>query len=200
MKTHVLRQTLFRPGGIADPARVENVPRPIRLRSHYSRPALWHSPSRANNHCSARLHWQFLQARRASRNHFQNRPLAAGRPREIAETLRAAGLKVWIDEKELADFESITRGVQDNLARSKALLAFYSKTYPTRRACQWELTAAFIAAESEGDPRCRVLVVNPEPHTDHIQPIEFRDTKFRAATAAGDFSGITQDRSAALPD
>src|SRR5689334_5794460 len=107
-------------------------------------------------------------------------------PREIAEALQAAGLKVWIDEKELQEFESITRGVQDNLARSKALLAFYSKAYPTRRACQWELTAAFITAQREGDPRRRVLVVNPEQGSDHIQPIELRDAKFCRAPAARD--------------
>jgi TIR domain len=38
------------------------------------------------------------------------------RLREVAELLQAAGLKVWNDEKELKDFESITRSVQDKLA------------------------------------------------------------------------------------
>jgi hypothetical protein len=65
--------------------------------------------------------------------------------------------------------------------RSKALLAYYSKTYPLRRACQWELTAAFLAAQTEGDPRRRVLVINPENVADHIHPIELRDAKFRNA-------------------
>jgi hypothetical protein len=31
------------------------------------------------------------------------------------------------------------------LAHSKALLAYYSKIYSLRRACQWELTAAFLS-------------------------------------------------------
>ncbi len=68
------------------------------------------------------------------------------RARELAGALRAVGLRVWFDETEVADFASITRAVEDGLARSKALLAWYSKAYPTRRACQWELTAAFLAA------------------------------------------------------
>lgn len=42
------------------------------------------------------------------------------------------------------------------------ILAYCSKTNPRRRACQWELTAAFLAAQVEGDPRRRVLVVSPE--------------------------------------
>ena len=75
---------------------------------------------------------------------------------------RAAGLRVWFDATEIDDFASITRAVTEGLAKSKALLAYYSATYPLRRACQWELTAAFLAAQTEGDPRRRVLVINPE--------------------------------------
>lgn len=55
------------------------------------------------------------------------------------------------------------------------------QTYPLRRACQWELTAAFLAAQAEGDPRRRVLVVSPEQKADHIHPIELLDAKFRTA-------------------
>src|SRR5262249_14367210 len=84
------------------------------------------------------------------------------RPRQIAEALKEARLRVWFDTGEISDFESITRAVQQGLAKSKTLLAYYSKAYPTRRACQWELTAAFLAAQQEGDPRQRVFVVNPE--------------------------------------
>jgi tetratricopeptide (TPR) repeat protein len=103
------------------------------------------------------------------------------RPHKIAEALSKAGLRVWLDAAEINDFTSITRAVAEGLAQSKALLAYYSKTYPLRRACQWELTAAFLAAQAEGDPRRRVLVVNPEEKTDHIHPIELSDAKFRTA-------------------
>ena len=74
-------------------------------------------------------------------------------------------------------------------ARSRVLLAYYSQHYPTRRACQWELTAAFLAAQRLGDPRQRVLVINPErnaqgaPLVGHIEPVQLRDAVFRAAPA-----------------
>jgi TIR domain len=84
------------------------------------------------------------------------------RPGHIADALGKAGLRVWFDAHEINDFESITHAVNTGLANAKALLAYFSKTYPTRRACQWELTAAFLAGQAEGDPRRRVLVINPE--------------------------------------
>ncbi len=103
------------------------------------------------------------------------------RPRQIYEALTKAGLRVWFDATEIKEFTSITHAVTEGLARSKALLAYYSQTYPLRRACQWELTAAFLAARAEGDPRRRVMVINPQQTADHIHPIELRDAKFCAA-------------------
>jgi hypothetical protein len=100
------------------------------------------------------------------------------RPQQIAEAVRKAGLRVWFDADEIDDFAGITRAVTEGLAKSRALLAYYSRTYPLRRACQWELTAAFLAAQSEGDPRRRVLVINPEKGADHIHPVHLRDEKF----------------------
>jgi hypothetical protein len=58
------------------------------------------------------------------------------RPRQIKEALKASGLRVWFDAEEINDFASITRAVTEGLAQSKALVAYYSKTYPLRRACQ----------------------------------------------------------------
>jgi tetratricopeptide (TPR) repeat protein len=107
------------------------------------------------------------------------------RPAKLKVALEQAGLRVWFDAAEISDFTSITRAVTEGLAHSKALVSWYSKTYPLRRACQWELTAAFLAAQREGDPRRRVLVVNPEPSADHIHPIELRDAKFRSAPKDG---------------
>jgi tetratricopeptide (TPR) repeat protein len=106
------------------------------------------------------------------------------RPQQIANALTRAGLRVWFDAAEINDFDSITRTVTEGLAQSKALLAYYSKTYPLRRACQWELTAAFLAAQTEGDPRRRVLVISPEERSDHIHPVELRDAKFRTTPGA----------------
>jgi len=119
---------------------------------------------------------------RAAYDVFLSHAWADGdRPQQIADALAEEGLRVWFDAGEINDFASITNAVTAGLARSKALLAYYSKTYPLRRACQWELTAAFLAAQIEGDPRRRVLVINPENGTDHIHPIELRDAKSRKA-------------------
>lgn len=113
------------------------------------------------------------------------------RPRQIADALRDAGLRVWFDANEINDFESITHAVNTGLAKVKALLAYFSKTYPIRRACQWELTAAFLAGEAEGDARRRVLVVNPEPTSAHIHPVQLRDAKFRPAPQTdSDLAGL----------
>ena len=115
------------------------------------------------------------------------------RPQEIKAALEAAGLRVWFDADEINDFASITRAVTEGLAQSKALVAYYSKTYPLRRACQWELTAAFLAAQRDGDPRRRVLVINPDEKADHIHPIELRDEKFLTAPSGnGDMQKLVQ--------
>src|SRR4051794_41279670 len=98
---------------------------------------------------------------------------------EAVRRLRAAlvgrGLRVWFDEAAVPDFAGITDAARAGIAGSKALLAYYSADYSHSRACQWELTQAYLAAQWRGDPRRRVLVVNPEPGPDHIKPVELRD-------------------------
>jgi tetratricopeptide (TPR) repeat protein len=112
------------------------------------------------------------------------------RVKKVVESLQEAGLRVFQDRQDIPDFKSITRAIAHGLADSKALLAFYSSVYPTRRACQWELTAAFLAGQHEGDPRRRVLVINPEATAGHIDPIELRDALFRSAPAEGDLEAM----------
>ena len=97
----------------------------------------------------------------------------------ICEALRARGLSVWIDKKKIPDFASITCSIVEGLAKSKVLLAYYSRNYSSSRACQWELTAAFLAAQREGNPQQRVLIINSESDVEHIQPIELRDELFQ---------------------
>jgi hypothetical protein len=115
--------------------------------------------------------------------------------RPIVAALRDEGLPVWFAETQIDNFESITRTVKEGLLHSKGLLAFYSRKYPERPACQWELRTAFTAAQLEGEPARRVLVVNPErdergnPLCDHIHPIELRDAKFSMAPGSGDAEG-----------
>jgi hypothetical protein len=63
------------------------------------------------------------------------------------------------------DFASITATITEALAHSQ------------RRACQWELTYAYLTGQREGDPRRRTLVLNPEPSSDHVHPVELRDAR-----------------------
>jgi Flp pilus assembly protein TadD len=108
----------------------------------------------------------------------------------LREALEAQGLEVWLDETEVETFESIRGGIENGLAFSRALVAFYSQEYPARRACQWELTAAFLAAQRAGvNPRQRMLVVNPEQGPDHIQPVELRDALYADPPSLGDPAG-----------
>ncbi|WP_410618217.1 TIR domain-containing protein [Amycolatopsis sp. cmx-8-4] len=99
----------------------------------------------------------------------------------LERALKAAGLRVFRDSEEIRPFDGITEGLDAALATSKVLLAFYSRRFPTRYACQWELTSAFIAAQALGDPRQRVLVVNPEHDGDHIAPVELQDAAYVSA-------------------
>lgn len=101
--------------------------------------------------------------------------------KQILQVLQAEGLNVWIDKSEISDYASITNSIVVGLARSKALLAYYSQNYWRSRACQWELTAGFLAAQREGDPRKRVLVINPDEKAEHIHPVELRDELFQKA-------------------
>lgn len=110
----------------------------------------------------------------------------ADRVLPLVEALRAAGLAIWIDEREIEDFAGITRSIVEGLANAKALLAWYSAIYPQSRACQWELTAAFLAAQRTGEVRRRLLLVNPEGDNGHIHPVELRDELYQQAPSPGD--------------
>jgi hypothetical protein len=57
---------------------------------------------------------------------------------------------------------------------------------PTRRrACQWELTAAIIAAQRDSSDikaiENRILALNPESTRTHIQPLHIQDQRYIAA-------------------
>ncbi|WP_181771592.1 tetratricopeptide repeat protein [Amycolatopsis pittospori] len=112
-------------------------------------------------------------------------PEGAERVAELETALRAAGLRVFRDTV-IDEFAPITRELADAIAGSRVLLVYYSRVLPTRYACQWELTAAFIAAGRHGAPANRVLAINPEPDSRHIAPVELADAKF--------FSGPVTER------
>ena len=95
--------------------------------------------------------------------------------RRIVKALEERGLRVWWDEKRIQEFSSISNAVQTGLGRSKVLLAYYSKAYLQSRACQWELTAAFVATEAVRG-QARIVVANPERSRAHIHPVHLRDS------------------------
>jgi tetratricopeptide (TPR) repeat protein len=119
----------------------------------------------------------FISYRHADANVVQ--PLAT-------ELRRTCGLQVWIDAARIDDFATITGQIATGLAKAKVLVAWYSKRYGESRACQWEFTSALIAAQHEGDPRRRVLLINPEPDNQHINPIELRDELYLGPAAHAD--------------
>src|SRR2546430_10100788 len=96
----------------------------------------------------------------------------------IERALRDNGLRVCRDSECIPEFDGITEELVPGLASAKVLAAYSWKRYPTRPACQWELTSAIIAAQRDGDPRRRVLVVNPERNSDHIAPVFLEDARY----------------------
>jgi tetratricopeptide (TPR) repeat protein len=98
------------------------------------------------------------------------RRLDAERVAPLVAALNARGVTVWQDANEIDDLASIQHAIDHGLAHARALLVWYSKDYNASRACQWELTTAYCAAEASGGDACqRVLVVNPEPTPEHIK-------------------------------
>ena len=120
------------------------------------------------------------------------RRLDAQRVRPLVEGLRGLGMAVWIDESEIEDFSAVTLAIKEGLAQSKAVLAWYSAIYPLSRPCQWELTAAYLAAQQTGDLRQRVLIVNPETSSGHIALPELKDQQYLNAPAIEDQAGYHQ--------
>jgi hypothetical protein len=110
--------------------------------------------------------------------------------RRIREALKRRRLRVWLDET-LRPTSSITAGIEEHLNASRIMLVLYSAAYPLRSACQFELTAAFLAGQHEGDPLQRIMVVNPEPFEDHIQPVQLADAKFVRLPVPGDDRAMT---------
>ncbi len=109
----------------------------------------------------------------------------------LLAALHARGVRVWQDAKEVEDLASIQHAVATGLAHSRALLVWYSLRCNSSRACQWELTHAYTAAQAEGDPRQRILVVNPEPGNAHVHlPELFDQLHLSGAGLPGDAAAV----------
>ncbi|MDQ6704616.1 MAG: tetratricopeptide repeat protein [Acidobacteriota bacterium] len=115
--------------------------------------------------------------------------------RALVPAFSSEGLRVFIDETGIEAFGSIQRRVEQGIARSKVLLAWYSINYAKSRPCQWELAAGYVCGSGE-----RVLVVNPEQRTDHIQPRSLLDRLFAAASDPGQLARDVKRRVAEFSD
>ena len=87
----------------------------------------------------------------------------------FADALAQAGADVWIDKEDIDPLEDFPARIRDGLARSHALLAWYSPEYAHSTYCQKELTAACICARRlTRDVLSRIFILNPQEGVDHI--------------------------------
>ena len=108
---------------------------------------------------------------------FSYRRSDLARAKPLLNAMVLAGLTVWRDEQSIPEGAPLTREIREGLAACKALLAFYSHSYPESNVCRQELTLAYVAAQRTGEsPHSRVLIVNPENAFDHLPPL-LRDHK-----------------------
>ena len=91
------------------------------------------------------------------------------RAQPLLNGLAEVGIRVWRDERDIPDQASITEEIRQGIADSRALLAFYSSTYPPSNACQQEITTAWLAAQHlDQKANRRVWIVNPESGFEHV--------------------------------
>lgn len=94
----------------------------------------------------------------------------------LKTALEDLGLTVWMDREAIRDSAPVTQSITDGLARSRVLLAWYAPAYALSRPCQWELTAAYLAAQHDGGKiGQRLLVVNPVAGTAHVEQAHLKD-------------------------
>ncbi|MCX2947387.1 toll/interleukin-1 receptor domain-containing protein [Lentzea sp. NEAU-D7] len=110
----------------------------------------------------------------------------------IEAGLNARGIDVFRD-RDIHVFDPITENLRRELDRSHLLVAYYSRRYPTRYACQWELTRAFLSALHHGEhPAARIAVVNPEGDDRHIHPVELTDAAYLAWRHDSDVDALAE--------
>ena len=112
--------------------------------------------------------------------------------RRLHAALTAAGLRAFIDDRGIREYHGITAEIEDALQGARALVAYYSRHFTDRTACQYELTAAFLAGQREGDPTKRIMVLNPHDDTAHLLPVELAEDKFDRLPAPHDDAAMSR--------
>jgi len=112
--------------------------------------------------------------------------------RDLVDALKDAKLQVFLDEEDIPQYHGITAEIERALHESKTLLAYYSRHFAGRAACQYELTAAFLAGQRQGDPTARIMVLNPHGETDHLVPVELAEDRFDRLPAVSDRASMAR--------
>jgi len=108
----------------------------------------------------------------------------------LADALRTRGIDAWFDRDDIEAFDAISATALEGLSSSKALVAWYSRSYPTRPACREEMTLALLAAENAGGEPMRVLAVNPEEDLKHVAEARLLDHRFAMRDLASDIDAL----------
>ncbi|MGH8585986.1 MAG: tetratricopeptide repeat protein, partial [Gammaproteobacteria bacterium] len=120
----------------------------------------------------------------------------------LADALAKTGIDIWIDREEIDPLDDFPARIRDGLARSHALLAWYSPEYAHSSYCQKELTAAWICTPRlTRDALSRILIVNPEEGVAHIALGDVGRQNYLAApkdASLGTFSQSIRDKLAGL--
>lgn len=87
---------------------------------------------------------------------------------EFKELLEKANISVWLDTDRVSAGENFTQCIAEQLPNCRGLIAWYSPDYRDSRACQWELTSAYLASQQKGNAWERILVINTENNHKHI--------------------------------
>jgi TIR domain-containing protein len=100
----------------------------------------------------------------------------------LADALAQAGIALWIDREEIDPLDDFPGRIRDGLARSHALLAWYSPEYAQSSYCHKELTVAWICTQwLTRDALSRILIVNTEEGVAHIAPGDVGRQNYLAA-------------------
>lgn len=105
------------------------------------------------------------------------------RVEKLVAALDRASVTHWIDRREIDAGDSIQQCIDTGLAQSDALLAWFSRDYPRLRACQWEITAALIAAR--GDTALRPRRGSSGHHQRRLEPVCVRTPSPRPPPGPG---------------
>lgn len=93
-----------------------------------------------------------------------------------------------VDEDSVEIHESIPRRIREGLTNSRAMLVYYSRTYPTRIARRRELS------QRTGSVDGHVLVVNPERDEAHIALVGLRDLRYQGLRNEAGASATGRER------